>query len=67
MASGKGRTPAVQAPNLRDKSKEITWETNEYKMLLGQRNRADTSSAVTEPGRQMNRYAAWPAEKGGHQ
>ena len=48
MASGKGRTPAVQAPNLGDKSKEITIE-----MLHGQRKRADTSS--DKPGRQMNR------------
>ena len=26
MARGKGRTPAVQAPNLGDKSQEINWE-----------------------------------------
>ena len=29
-------------------------------MLHGQQKRADTSSAGTEPGRQMNRNAAWP-------
>ena len=42
MASGKGWTPAAQAPNLEDKGKK-------------------------SHGRQMNRIAAWPAEKGGHQ
>ena len=49
----KGRTPAVP-----------DWETKEIEMLR-QRKRADTSS--DRPGRQMNRNATWPAEKGGHQ
>ena len=41
LERGKGRTPAVQAPN---------WKTK-----------------VNKPhGKQMNRNAAWPAEKGGH-
>ena len=53
MASGKGRTPPVT--DLGDKRLE---------MLHGQRKRADTSSDI--PGKQMNRNATWPAEKGGH-
>ena len=54
IASGKGRAPEVT--DLGDKS---------IAMLHGQRKRADTSS--DRPGRQMNRNATWPAEKGGHQ
>ena len=54
MASGKGRTLAVK--DLGDKRLE---------MLHGQLKRADTSRDT--PGRQMNRNATWPAEKGGHQ
>ena len=55
MATERGRTPA--ATDLRDKWIELlyTWPAK----------RADTSS--DRPGRQMNRNATWPAEKGGHQ
>ena len=56
MASGKGQTPAVQAPNLGDKSKEITLKTNELKCCMASGNgrtpavtqTADTSSERIE-------------------
>ena len=46
MASGKGRTPAVQAPNLGDKSKEITLKTNELRRCMASGN--GRTPAVTE-------------------
>ena len=63
------RTPAMQ--NLGDKSKESTWETNEQKCCMasgkGRTPAVQETKVKKSPGRQMNRNAAWPAEKGGHQ
>ena len=46
-----------------------TWETNEWKMLhgLGDKRIEMLHGQQKRPGRQMNRNATWPADKGGQQ
>ena len=77
MASGKGRTPAMQALNLGDKSKEITLKTNELKCCMASGNgRTPAGTHLKKELKNptyrqiiwgMNKNVASLAEKGGHQ
>ena len=49
LGRGKGRMPAVQAPNLGDKSKEITFEANELTCCMA--SGKGRTPAVTDLGK----------------
>ena len=73
MASGKERTPAVQAPNLGSKSTEVKRQMNRNAAWPAEkggrqqcRHRTWETKVNKSHGRHMN-HAAWPAEKGGPQ